>query len=468
MRSYDTISKYIKNVLWAVMIVHRYMLVTPQAVEEGSTDSTWKYFQGCLGALDGTYIHLQVPTVDKPRYRSRKGHIATNVLAVCDRNEWFVYVLTGWEGSAADGRVLKDAISREWFKSPNCCNNLVVLIQAGVMSSSHNNNFPRPPDLPMVPSHAPNKERRIWTIDEESALIAIMKKLVAKGYRQDHAFRSGYLEMIEKELKVWFPGTDLNFTNANSKLTVWKRQYSLVVNMINTSGFGWNDSSNMITVEDDVWKQYVKSTIDLEKVARKQQASNDFAKVASQQPYLPDSDMNEFSTGLNVHTQDDSFSNTNENVDHEFSYSSVPLEEEASDTRFPGESNSVNSTKRDGDKKTQSKRKRKQQESATSKDSVIVDLMDKFFKQQNESIGIFVDKLDKQSEQSTSSKFEVVDKTKLILEALRKIATLPKKTRLSFAYKITIDARVTDLFPNLSEGERITFVNMMMAKKVLP
>ncbi|XP_047975337.1 uncharacterized protein At2g29880-like [Salvia hispanica] len=368
------------------------------------------------------------------------------------------------------------------------------------MSSSHDNNFPRPPDHPMVPFHAPNKERRIWTIDEEAALIAIMKKLVAKGYRQENAFRPGYREMIEKELKVCFPGTDLNFTNASSKLTVWKRQYTLVVNMISTSGFGWNDSSNMITVEDDVWKQYVKThpkaktsrfksyqyfqdwieifgkdrasgistqgTVDLEKVARQKQASNDFAKVAGQQPYLPDSDINEFPTGLNVHTQDDSFSNTNENVNHEFSNNYVPLEEEASDTPFPSESNSVNSTKRDGDKKTQSKRKRKQHESATSKDSVIVDLMDKFFKQQNESIGIFVDKLDKRSEQSTSSKSEVVDKTKLILEALRKIATLPEETRLNFAYKITTDARVTDLFINLSEGERVTFVNMMMAKKV--
>ncbi|KAH6820546.1 hypothetical protein C2S53_019178, partial [Perilla frutescens var. hirtella] len=68
---------------------------------------------GCLGALDGTYIQMQVPAVDKPRYRSRKGDIATNILGVCDKNEWFVYVLSGWEGSAADGRVLKDAISRE-------------------------------------------------------------------------------------------------------------------------------------------------------------------------------------------------------------------------------------------------------------------------------------------------------------------------------------------------------------------
>lgn len=56
---------------------------------------------------------MQVPVVDKPRYRSRKGDIATNVLAVRDRNERFVYVLTGWEGPAADGRVLQDAVSRE-------------------------------------------------------------------------------------------------------------------------------------------------------------------------------------------------------------------------------------------------------------------------------------------------------------------------------------------------------------------
>lgn len=34
-RSYYTISKCIKNVLRAIMIVHRYMLVTPEVVEEG-------------------------------------------------------------------------------------------------------------------------------------------------------------------------------------------------------------------------------------------------------------------------------------------------------------------------------------------------------------------------------------------------------------------------------------------------
>uniref|UniRef100_A0A803NA85 DDE Tnp4 domain-containing protein n=1 Tax=Chenopodium quinoa TaxID=63459 RepID=A0A803NA85_CHEQI len=35
-----------------------------------------------------------------------------NVLGVCTPNMEFVFVLPGWEGSAHDGRVLRDAISR--------------------------------------------------------------------------------------------------------------------------------------------------------------------------------------------------------------------------------------------------------------------------------------------------------------------------------------------------------------------
>ncbi|KAL0304724.1 UNVERIFIED_CONTAM: hypothetical protein Sangu_3068100 [Sesamum angustifolium] len=68
--------------------------------------------QGCLGALDGTYIDVRVKAEDRARYRTRKGSIAVNVLGVCDRDMRFIYVLVGWEGSAADSRVLRDAITR--------------------------------------------------------------------------------------------------------------------------------------------------------------------------------------------------------------------------------------------------------------------------------------------------------------------------------------------------------------------
>ena len=42
----------------------------------------------------------------------RKGNIATNMLSVCTPDMHFVCVIPGWEGSVADGRVFRDAISR--------------------------------------------------------------------------------------------------------------------------------------------------------------------------------------------------------------------------------------------------------------------------------------------------------------------------------------------------------------------
>ncbi|MFQ6621157.1 hypothetical protein Gotur_002660 [Gossypium turneri] len=40
-----------------------------------------------------------------------KGDIATNMLGVGTPDMHFVYILLGWEGSIADGRVIRDAIS---------------------------------------------------------------------------------------------------------------------------------------------------------------------------------------------------------------------------------------------------------------------------------------------------------------------------------------------------------------------
>ncbi|KAL6137415.1 hypothetical protein ACLB2K_062707 [Fragaria x ananassa] len=84
----------------------------PSPVLENETDHRWKWFKNCLGALDGTYVRVRVAATDKPRYRTRKSDIATNVLGVCARDMQFIFVLPGWEGSASDSRVLRDAVTR--------------------------------------------------------------------------------------------------------------------------------------------------------------------------------------------------------------------------------------------------------------------------------------------------------------------------------------------------------------------
>nr|XP_043623696.1 protein ALP1-like [Erigeron canadensis] len=111
-RSGETISRTFSRVCNAVIRLHSRLLKKPEPVLENSTDHRWKWFKNCLGALDGTYIQCLVPLGERPRYRTRKGDIATNVLGVCSQDMQFIFVLLGWEGSAADGRVLRDALDR--------------------------------------------------------------------------------------------------------------------------------------------------------------------------------------------------------------------------------------------------------------------------------------------------------------------------------------------------------------------
>ncbi|TYK05810.1 retrotransposon protein [Cucumis melo var. makuwa] len=75
-------------------------------------DPRWKCFVNYLGTFDGMYINVNVPAIDRPTSRTRKGKIATNVLDMCDIKGDFVYVLASWEGSAADSSILRDALAR--------------------------------------------------------------------------------------------------------------------------------------------------------------------------------------------------------------------------------------------------------------------------------------------------------------------------------------------------------------------
>ncbi|XP_073120424.1 uncharacterized protein [Henckelia pumila] len=112
-RSGQTISCYFHEVLGSVLKLHSMLLGKPIPVDETCSDETWKWFKGCIGALDRTYINVHVPISEKPKYRTREGNIAVNVLGVCDRDMNFIFALMGWEGSAADARVLRDALTRE-------------------------------------------------------------------------------------------------------------------------------------------------------------------------------------------------------------------------------------------------------------------------------------------------------------------------------------------------------------------
>jgi hypothetical protein len=76
------------------------------------------FFADCVRALDGTHIEVHLGLVDQPRYRNRKGHLSQNVLAACNFEMEFCYVLAGWEGSAHDSAVIRSAQYKHGFITP--------------------------------------------------------------------------------------------------------------------------------------------------------------------------------------------------------------------------------------------------------------------------------------------------------------------------------------------------------------
>jgi len=54
------------------------------------------------------------PSLQDP-YCNRKGGLSQNVMAACDFNFQFMHVNAGWKGSAAEARVLQDALSHGFY-----------------------------------------------------------------------------------------------------------------------------------------------------------------------------------------------------------------------------------------------------------------------------------------------------------------------------------------------------------------
>ena len=79
----------------------------------------WPHFNDCIGAIDGTHVNVVVDKSKRVPYLNRHNETSQNVLAVCDFNMRFTFVMSGWPGSAHDMRVFKDAITTHHQKFPH-------------------------------------------------------------------------------------------------------------------------------------------------------------------------------------------------------------------------------------------------------------------------------------------------------------------------------------------------------------
>ncbi|WVZ99148.1 hypothetical protein U9M48_044488 [Paspalum notatum var. saurae] len=76
------------------------------------------YFDGCIGALDGTHIPAQFDHNDRPIFLNSKGDTSYNVLAIVDMDMCFTYVGSGIAGSCHDMAVLWECQKTAYFPHP--------------------------------------------------------------------------------------------------------------------------------------------------------------------------------------------------------------------------------------------------------------------------------------------------------------------------------------------------------------
>ncbi|KAF6173603.1 hypothetical protein GIB67_022962 [Kingdonia uniflora] len=111
-----TTSKIFYEVLDAMMIFQKEMIVPPKFDQPPGPITHHKTlregpFKGVVGAIDGTLISASIAEDDKTLYRGRGGgECFQNVMAICDFNMMFTYVVAGWEGVAHDARVLSETL----------------------------------------------------------------------------------------------------------------------------------------------------------------------------------------------------------------------------------------------------------------------------------------------------------------------------------------------------------------------
>lgn len=101
------------------------------------------------------------------------------------------------------------------------------------------------------------RSRHVWTKEEEEALLDVLEEIVANGGQ----FIAGTTRKIEVKLQQLLPESGLKASpHIDSKMKAWKRQYSSIFYMLNTSGFGSNDEKKCIKVDsDEARESYVQS-----------------------------------------------------------------------------------------------------------------------------------------------------------------------------------------------------------------
>jgi len=93
-------------------------------------------FEHAIGAIDGTHVPCVVEASQRIPFIGRKGTPTQNVLAICNWDMLFTYVVAGWEGSMHDARILNTAKTTPHLRFPEPPMGKYYLVDSGYQTTT--------------------------------------------------------------------------------------------------------------------------------------------------------------------------------------------------------------------------------------------------------------------------------------------------------------------------------------------
>ncbi|XP_044502905.1 uncharacterized protein LOC123223672 isoform X2 [Mangifera indica] len=105
------------------------------------------------------------------------------------------------------------------------------------------------------------RSRTYWQPPMDRYFIDCMLEQVQKGNRIDGVFRKeAWIEMIAS-FNAKF-GFSYDVEILKNRYKTLRRQYNVIKNLLDLNGFVWDDARQMVTADDYVWQDYVKTHTD--------------------------------------------------------------------------------------------------------------------------------------------------------------------------------------------------------------
>ncbi|CAN1124966.1 hypothetical protein LINPERPRIM_LOCUS31390, partial [Linum perenne] len=108
------------------------------------------------------------------------------------------------------------------------------------------------------------RDYKVWTKEEDKVFIYNLQKLAREKYIENGSFQPGGYKELERLMISDVPGCNIKVDpHIKSPFSWWKDKFIAQNDLRNSSGFGWNDTCEFVSMEEWKFAEWLTTQEDL-------------------------------------------------------------------------------------------------------------------------------------------------------------------------------------------------------------